>query len=138
MIIIFMTIIIMRSIKENWKKLNNLDGIRFDIWIWFGWIIFFLNNVEIIPVASPHWYHSQILTNNTEKQVQLSNYKNVFFFTWERTPALFLLMRGLFEDMKIWVYWTAWCNQICTCRDPSHQWNRWWSPVWVPDSSGKV
>ena len=54
------------------------------------------------------------------------------------TPALFLLMRGLFEDRKIWVCWTAWCNQICTCRDPSHQWNRWWSQVWVPDSLGKV
>ena len=65
----------MRSIKENWKKLNNLDGILFDLWIRFSRIIFFLHDVEIIPVASPHWYHSQILTNNTEKQFQLSNLK---------------------------------------------------------------
>ena len=74
----------MRSIKENWrKKLNNLDGILFDIWIWFGWIIFFLNNVEIIPVASPHWYHSQILTNNTEKQTL-----SLTFPTWNLCLSL--------------------------------------------------
>ena len=83
----------MRSIKENWKKLNNLDGILFDIWIRFSRIIFFLHDVEVIPVASPHGYHSQILTNNTEKQSQLSDFqlslslpekwRQHYFYWWE-------------------------------------------------------